>query len=587
MNGTPAALRSARRSGGPVAEQGWARVAVTVGIVAVLAPLVVSAIAALIDGPLATVADRALMELRVRDIGTHPVLVGLYSRDGWSHPGPLVYFTLAIPYRIVGSTTAGLLVGALLVNGISLAGMALIARRLGGARTALAMLVVVSVLVRALGAVFIRDPWVCFITVLPFGLFCCIVWALTAGEVWALPLGAFVASWLTQTHVGYLPLTLPLLGAGGLWLFVSARRWSDRARFRRVSRAVGITVVVLAGAWVLPVWDQIFGSGNLGNTAEWFSRAAEGVHTVREGARVVFGQFAALPDWVTGQHRVGLFNRETLLMSQTLWPVLVLPFVGASVIAWKRRDHAVVRLAVVTGGAALVGVVAVARTVGTMYEYRLLWTWVIGALGVVVVVATLWNVAADRWPGADRILIPIAVVVLAALGVAQIVDVASLSRPDWDSPETATVARELDRKLDPHRGVVVLRSESDAGAWDLQGLLLALEQRGFDARVVRDGVSWVGQHRVVGRERIQARLLVLATTDLAQLRGAVAKRLVAYGGSVPRVEEVAAVRRRAARYARLLSDLNAGRISATEYGREFAQVGTGLRQAVAVVRDVQ
>ena len=57
-------------------------------------------------------------------MGRHPVLIGLYSRDGWSHPGPLLYYTLALPYRLTGGNPAGLLVGALAVNGAAVGGMA-------------------------------------------------------------------------------------------------------------------------------------------------------------------------------------------------------------------------------------------------------------------------------------------------------------------------------------------------------------------------------------------------------------------------------------------------------------------------------
>ncbi len=52
------------------------------------------------------------MELRVQDVGRRPVPLGLYSRDGWSHPGPLVFYTLAIPYQIFGSSTSAMVVGA-------------------------------------------------------------------------------------------------------------------------------------------------------------------------------------------------------------------------------------------------------------------------------------------------------------------------------------------------------------------------------------------------------------------------------------------------------------------------------------------
>ena len=59
------------------------------------------------------VGDEALIEMRVRDVPGHMPLLGVYSRFGWSHPGPLQFLLLAVPYRLLGQSSAALLVGAL------------------------------------------------------------------------------------------------------------------------------------------------------------------------------------------------------------------------------------------------------------------------------------------------------------------------------------------------------------------------------------------------------------------------------------------------------------------------------------------
>ena len=177
------------------------------------------------------------MEMRVREVGVHAVNLGLYSRDGWSHLGPLVFYTLAAPYRIFGSSTAGMVIGALTVNAAAVVAMVAIARRLAGRRVALVVLLLVSVLIRAMGAQLLANPWVLFITVLPFGVFCLVVWALVLGRSWALPAGAALATWLVQTHVGYVPIAIPLLGAGTIVLAVVAFRagGEQRSGFLRAS----------------------------------------------------------------------------------------------------------------------------------------------------------------------------------------------------------------------------------------------------------------------------------------------------------------------------------------------------------------
>jgi hypothetical protein len=98
-----------------------------------LLPFAVSAVAQVLDAasyhPL---HDLAATELTVRDVGRHEVLVGLFSRSDWSHPGPLSFYLLAPFYWITGGSALGLVLGALAVNSGSVAGIAVVARRRGG-----------------------------------------------------------------------------------------------------------------------------------------------------------------------------------------------------------------------------------------------------------------------------------------------------------------------------------------------------------------------------------------------------------------------------------------------------------------------
>ncbi len=321
------------------------------GLLVVLVPLVVSAVLVLSHPPAAAIRDHALMELRVRDVGVHAVWLGLYSRDGWSHPGPLVFFTLAVPYRLLGASTSGMVVGALGINALSVAGIVTIGRRLGGRRVAVVLLLTMSGLLRALGPQLIREPWVLFVTTLPFGLFCCLVWALIMGRRWALPASVALASWLVQTHIGFAPLTIPVLFGGAVWLVVSTRRRPHNESCE-LAPAILASIGVVVLAWALPVWDQLFGTGNLANLARWFRDGRDGVHTITEGARVVVAQFGYPPDWLTGTRRVSPFNGETLLRNQWLVPVLLAPFLLAVGVAWRRRELVMLRLAVVVGAMA-------------------------------------------------------------------------------------------------------------------------------------------------------------------------------------------------------------------------------------------
>jgi hypothetical protein len=153
---------------GPPVGRRFAAVAIAVSVL----PLVVSAIALVVKvgSDYAAGSDIGLTELRTLDVGRHPVLLGPYSRDGWNHPGPALFYALALPYRLAGSHSVGLAVGALLMNALAIAGIALVARRVAGLPFMLLTLVGCGVLMRSLGPVFLRNPWNPYIAVLPFGL---------------------------------------------------------------------------------------------------------------------------------------------------------------------------------------------------------------------------------------------------------------------------------------------------------------------------------------------------------------------------------------------------------------------------------
>ena len=54
------------------------------------------------------VSDLAIFDMSVRDVWTaHPPLTGLWSRPGWSHPGPLAYWLVALFSGPLGSPAVG------------------------------------------------------------------------------------------------------------------------------------------------------------------------------------------------------------------------------------------------------------------------------------------------------------------------------------------------------------------------------------------------------------------------------------------------------------------------------------------------
>ena len=274
--------------------------------------------------------DHALIELQARDVGRHPVLFGLYSREDWAHPGPAFSYLSAPFYRLLGEVIdlarPG---GAPRSTGRAIAGMALIARRLAGTPAMLATLLAVAFLMRTLGAEFLRDPWNPYVTVLPYGLMVYLTWAMLCRRLWALPLGVAVATYLSQTHVGFVALALPLLasaprgscsgsgGANGAAATAAAREAAIGSRDAGARRplagpgstggggpgAAGWRRQLRSGALAALLWlprhrrRPRLGRSNLANIVRFFREGGDDA-TLLQGWGAVTGQFALPPEWL-------------------------------------------------------------------------------------------------------------------------------------------------------------------------------------------------------------------------------------------------------------------------------------------------
>lgn len=486
-------------------ERGWARLAVGVALL----PLAVAAVALVLDaGSYLPISDHALIELRIRDIGRHPVLTGLYSRNDWSHPGPLFSYLMVPLYRLSGSASMAVNIGTLAVNGAAIAGMAHVARRRGGLSMLVCTLAACALLVRTLGIDFLSDPWNTYVTVLPFALLVFLVWAMACGETWALPVGALVTSFLAQTHVGFVVLALPLFGLGAAWLVVTARRDVLRP-------AVGTAALLLA-LWSPVLVDLLTDTtGNLGRAVAWFRHAGEDAHTLLQGWRVITGQLAVPPEWLVSHREPLWLTGEPTFLYRTPVPSVLVLLAGA---AWAYRragQRDGLRLLAVLGAAGVLGVVAVARTIGLAFDYRLRWTWVIGLVAGVAVAWAAWVMTSDR---ARRVLAAVGVAALVgASGVSTVVALRGEVPRQADGEALRAVLPGVLDIVGDRPGQVVVHDGGYAGSsWYTRSLVLQLERRGIDARMLPAERFVVGDHRVGDPEAVTHALLVAVDGEIAE-----------------------------------------------------------------------
>ena len=318
------------------------------------------------------------------------MLLGPYSRFGWFHPGPLLYYALWLPYRLTGSTAVSIAIGALLVNGLSVAGIAVLAWRRGGTTLLLTTLALLAVLERGLGPQFARDVWNPYITVLPFVCFVFLVWSVSTGDLWALPVAIAVATFLVQTHVGYALMTAAVLAVGIAMLGITEwrRRPPTPERRRTWWRSGAVSAAVLVVLWAPVVVQQLFRTpGNLSTLARFFGDHGR-EQSYGDAFHVVAAQLSALPEWIRGATKPNLYSGAVELSGRIPVPVALLALLVAVVLAWK-ADRGAWRLNVVVLVAIGAGFLAVTRIVGGIFPYLVRWTW---ALGMLAWVAVAWTV---------------------------------------------------------------------------------------------------------------------------------------------------------------------------------------------------
>jgi hypothetical protein len=563
-------------------------------------PLVVVAVH-MLRSDVVPIGDLATTELLTRDVGVHTPLIGPYSRDGWHHPGPALFYALALPYRLFGRDGAALAVGAVLINAVSVGAMGVLARRRGGTGLMLATLVGCGLLLQALGPTFLATWWNPTVTVLPYGVLLYLVWGVVRGERWALPWATVVTSFLMQTHVGYVALAFPLWLAAVAW--TAGVTLADHRGARRARRSAGdevgggedggdedpggepvseedpsgedpatrpggrlapavVTAAVAVVMWLPPIVEQVtHADGNMDQIVEWFRDPGEEARTLLEGWRVVADQYSVWPEWIVGQGTLSV-TAEPAAVYDGLVPVLLVPVTAAIAVLWRRRGRAARALAAIWLAASVIGVVATARTVGPLYAYRLHWAWVLGMLGGVFVLWCGWALATDRAPVVGRrAATGVALAALAGLAAVTSVRASEAKVPiEEASVLVASLAAPVEAAVRglPGDGPVLVRMETFGGLALGAGLVAELERRGVD--VVVDGVG-VGAHRRLARgERAAAILHVAIDTDIVTTASVEGFELVALVGD----ETMASLQGYAERLAELERQVTAGAITLEE-----------------------
>ncbi|HEY1739363.1 MAG TPA: hypothetical protein VGI86_11660, partial [Acidimicrobiia bacterium] len=344
---------------------------VAVILVAMVLPFVIAGIRVLlIKGGYAVAGDISIIELRVRDVFTrHTPLVGPYSRFGWNHPGPALYYVLAIPYWLSGRNSSGLALGALAVNAAACVGVVLIARRRAGVALAAVAGLVMLVFVHAFGFAAATSSWNPTLPVISLVLFCMLAWSVAVGDTALLACMVFVGSFVAQSHIGLVFVVVAVGAFAGISLAVRHRRGTAR-----VSRRQAIaTIVVAALMWFGPLLDAaIHDGGNIRSLFDYFTKSHRQIG-FSEAWRIVSGELSTSAQWLRGYSR-DIFTGEPTSVLHTSFPlILVFVLVAVALVYGLRRRNASREALLVAVVAIVVALLSVASIEGVAYDYLSTW----------------------------------------------------------------------------------------------------------------------------------------------------------------------------------------------------------------------
>ena len=434
------------------------------------------------------VGDEALIEMRVRDVPGRLPLLGVYSRFGWSHPGPAQFLLLALPYRLLGSASASLLAGALAGHLFTVGAAWWIARRVDRL-VGVVMLVTFEIVLVAVPSDLVRSAWNPYVALLGAGLMVIVAWGWAERVPVAAMLLLPLSTLLVQAHVGNLPLVVMVVAASSplaIW-WHSSGRGGVPATEAVPWRALGLGALVATLLWIPAIVEQFSADpGNVTRMVRDLSGEAprSGVADALDIGTHFFGWWPAWAD-------------QRSLVQQLAWtgwtvPIWLVVPVLAVLVAARRRDARMLRGLAISAVGVASTMVAAAAVKGVVFSYLLVGHRSIVAVFMAVAVATLLMALPPAATAAfSASLSAVAVVLAAAIGMSQW----SATNPSIPFDATVrAVTTAVEQQADG--SAVFITSTGDDPSRDVaSGLLLQLERAGVRATTVRDEDWRMGPHR--------------------------------------------------------------------------------------------
>ena len=491
--------------------------------------------------------DLALVEMRVRDIGTaSSPLIGLIGRfrvgdQNAFHPGPLEFYGLWPVYRVFGSSAYALLVASVAMHVLAIGVLLWIASRRGRLGLLLGVGLILVLLARAYGANVLTEPWTPYLPLLWWLVFLFAVWSVICGDLPLLPVAAAAGSLCVQSHASYIApvatLALFALAAGCYSAIRGGGRRSRRTLIFWVAIAAGTTLTL----WIPPIVDELGdGTGNL--TLLWqfaTDPSSRPIGLMRGGEQLLLH---LNPVRLLEGEIWGMFSGAGLEPTGSVVPGLVMLVIwaAAAVASPWMRDNRLSALHIVVAASLLSAAFAMSRIVGFVWYWVVLWAWGVTAT---MLLATGWTAAlaasrarrehGRRIRGPALLLAAASMAVVAGVWAAEAASVEVVTRPSRIVGRLLPPTLEaLDADAAPGAGregryQVIWSDPVNLGVHGYS-LVNELERHGFDAGTPEAWAPQVGEHRVVPNKEATAYLHLAGGTFIESVRSQPGAEQVAY-----------------------------------------------------------
>jgi hypothetical protein len=398
------------------------------------------------------VGDIALIDLRVRDVWSRAIpLVGPYSRLGWNHPGPAMFWLIAPLSGLFGRPAWATLVGGVLIQGVAIIAVGRLAWRKGGLPLVAAALAVNGLAYGAMPPTTLLEAWNPNVTY-PFLLVLLLqVWCIADGDIALLPFAAAVATFLVQTHVGYLPLVVVAVSYGLIGAIVRTLRGESLNRGWR--RPILWSVAVVTGSWAPVALQEIVHQDNIRPLVR--SLLGKDVTLGPRTAAGIFGsEFHVLPPWLGGHTRLDPLT-ATVVPASAAYVIIpiVLLVVAALAVRHNSRVRTPLALTALLFG---VGLYSISRVVGGAQYYAFFWRVPIAILVVFVTFGALWfRFGFDRRSDLLRATVVLLAAIVVFSSVAGSVRIAQRGEVSTAEPLARTMLAHIQQEHEPTGSVLV------------------------------------------------------------------------------------------------------------------------------------